>query len=99
MSSSVHDGDGSSNRPDGRVDAGSVASGGDLARPAGDQLVGEDLAARRSPVAGDAVARHRRQFRITATRPAAATGSVGKVNVAVNAPLAPAGLSFDGPVP
>ena len=45
-----------------------------------------------------AVATYRRQFRITATRPSAATGAVGKVNVGLKPPLATAGLSFDGPV-
>jgi hypothetical protein len=45
-----------------------------------------------------AVERHRRQFRITATRPAGATGNIGKVNVGVKSPLVTAGLSFDGPV-
>jgi hypothetical protein len=44
------------------------------------------------------VERHRQQFRITANRPAGATGTVGKVNVGVKAPLVTAGLSFDGPV-
>jgi len=43
-------------------------------------------------------ARRRQQFRITANRPAGATGTVGKVNVGVKAPLVTAGLSFDGPV-
>jgi hypothetical protein len=46
----------------------------------------------------DAVQRHRRQFRITATRPEGAAGEVGKVNVGVQAPYATKGLSFDGPV-
>jgi hypothetical protein len=46
-----------------------------------------------------AVQRHRRQFRITATRPAGATGAVGKVDVGVQSPLVTRGLSFDGPVP
>jgi len=45
-----------------------------------------------------AVARHRQQFRITANRPAGATGGVGTVNVGVKSPLVTAGLSFDGPV-
>jgi hypothetical protein len=45
-----------------------------------------------------AVERYRRQFRITAIRPAASTGAVGKVNVKMKSPLATAGLSFDGPV-
>jgi hypothetical protein len=45
-----------------------------------------------------AVARYRQQFRVTATRPAAARGSLGKVSVGANAPLTTAGLSFDGPV-
>jgi hypothetical protein len=40
----------------------------------------------------------RRQFRITASRPAGATGNVGKVDVGVEAPLVTAGLAFDGPV-
>jgi hypothetical protein len=44
------------------------------------------------------VERHRQQFRITANRPPGATGTVGKVNVGVKAPLVTAGLSFDGPV-
>jgi hypothetical protein len=48
-------------------------------------------------VASD-VARYRRQFRITAERPANATGQVGKVDVGVTPPLRTAGLSFDGPV-
>jgi hypothetical protein len=48
-------------------------------------------------VAAD-VARHRRQFRITATRPANFTGAIGKVDVGVKPPFATAGLSFDGPV-
>jgi hypothetical protein len=52
--------------------------------------IGEDVAA--------SVERYRRQFRITATRPAVATGAVGKVNVRMNPPLVTAGLSFDGPV-
>jgi hypothetical protein len=46
-----------------------------------------------------AVVRHRQQFRITADRPAGATGDLGKVNVGVKSPLVTAGLSFDGPVP
>ncbi len=45
-----------------------------------------------------AVERHRQQFRITATRPAGATGGLGTVNVRVKSPLVTAGLSFDGPV-
>jgi len=45
-----------------------------------------------------AVERHRRQFRITANRPAGAAGVVGKVNVGLKSPLVTAGLSFDGPV-
>ena len=45
-----------------------------------------------------AVERHRQQFRISANRPAGATGDVGKVNVGVKSPLVTAGLSFDGPV-
>ena len=45
-----------------------------------------------------AVERYRRQFRITADRPARATGDVGKIDVGVKSPLATAGLSFDGPV-
>jgi hypothetical protein len=45
-----------------------------------------------------AVARQRRQFRITASRPAGATGDIGKVDVGVSPPLVTAGLSFDGPV-
>jgi hypothetical protein len=44
------------------------------------------------------VERDRRQFRVTANRPAGATGNVGKVNVGVKSPLVTAGLSFDGPV-
>jgi hypothetical protein len=52
--------------------------------------IGEDVAA--------AVERYRRQFRITAVRPANATGAVGKVNVRVASPLVTTGLSFDGPV-
>jgi hypothetical protein len=44
------------------------------------------------------VERHRQQFRITANRPAGATGDLGKVNVSVKSPLVTAGLSFDGPV-
>jgi hypothetical protein len=51
--------------------------------------IGEEVAA--------AVRRHRQQFRITADRPAGATGAVGKVNVGVKPPLATAGLSCDGP--
>ena len=49
-------------------------------------------------LAASALERYRRQFRITAARPAAATGAVGKVDVGVTPPLATAGLSFDGPV-
>jgi hypothetical protein len=45
-----------------------------------------------------AAARQRQQFRIIATRPAGATGNVGKVDVGVKPPLVTAGLSFDGPV-
>jgi hypothetical protein len=45
-----------------------------------------------------AVEGHRRQFRITAIRPAGATGEVGTVNVGVKPPFATKGLSFDGPV-
>ena len=45
-----------------------------------------------------AVGRYRQQFRISANRPAGATGDVGKVNVGVKSPLVTAGLSFDGPV-
>ena len=52
--------------------------------------IGENVAA--------AVERYRQQFRITANRPAGATGDVGKVNVGVKPPLVTAGLSFDGPV-
>jgi hypothetical protein len=44
------------------------------------------------------VERNRRQFRITANRPAGAEGNVGKVTVGVKPPLTTAGLSFDGPV-
>jgi hypothetical protein len=54
------------------------------------------------PEIGEAVAtsveRYRQQFRITADRPATATGAIGKVTVGVKSPLATAGLSFDGPV-
>jgi hypothetical protein len=46
-----------------------------------------------------AIQRYRRQFRITANRPAGATGAVGKVDVGVQPPLMTRGLSFDGPVP
>jgi hypothetical protein len=45
-----------------------------------------------------AVERHRQQFRITADRPAGASGDLGKVNVRMKSPLVTAGLSFDGPV-
>jgi hypothetical protein len=44
------------------------------------------------------IGRYRQQFRITAERPAGATGSVGKVNVGLKEPFKTAGLSFDGPV-
>ena len=42
---------------------------------------------------------YRQQFRITAVRPASASGPVGKVNVRVQSPFMTVGLSFDGPVP
>ena len=45
-----------------------------------------------------AVERQRHQFRITANRPAGATGRVGTVTVGLTSPLVTAGLSFDGPV-
>ncbi len=44
------------------------------------------------------VGRYRQQYRITAERPASATGAVGKVNIGMKEPLRTAGLSFDGPV-
>lgn len=44
------------------------------------------------------VGRYRQQYRITAERPAGATGPVGKVNVGLKEPFRTAGLSFDGPV-
>lgn len=44
-----------------------------------------------------AVERHRRQFRITADRPAGAKGDIGEIRVGVKPPLVTAGLSFDGP--
>jgi len=44
-----------------------------------------------------AVERHRRQFRITADRPAGAKGDIGEVKIGVKPPLVTAGLSFDGP--
>ena len=43
------------------------------------------------------VERHRRQFRITADRPAGAKGAIGEVRIGVKPPLVTAGLSFDGP--
>ena len=43
------------------------------------------------------VERHRRQFRITADRPAGAKGDIGEVKIGVKPPLVTAGLSFDGP--
>jgi hypothetical protein len=52
--------------------------------------IGENVAA--------AVERYRQQFRITALRPASASGPTGTVNVRVQPPLATVGLSFDGPV-
>jgi len=52
--------------------------------------IGEKVAA--------AVERHRRQFRITADRPASAKGDIGEVRVGVKPPLVTAGLSFDGRV-
>ena len=52
--------------------------------------VGENVAS--------SVERYRQQFRITAVRPASATGAVGTVTVRVTPPLATVGLSFDGPV-
>ena len=45
-----------------------------------------------------AVERQRRQFRITANRPAGARGDLGKVSIGLKPPLVTAGLSFDGPV-
>ncbi len=44
------------------------------------------------------VGRYRQQYRITANRPAGATGATGKIDVGVKAPFKTAGLSFDGPV-
>lgn len=44
------------------------------------------------------VGRYRQQYRITADRPAGASGPVGKVNVGLKEPFKTAGLSFDGPV-
>ena len=44
-----------------------------------------------------AVERHRRQFRITADRPAGAKGDIGEVKIGVKPPLVTAGLSFDAP--
>jgi hypothetical protein len=51
--------------------------------------IGEKVAA--------AVERHRRQFRITADRPAGAKGDIGEVKIGVKPPLVTAGLSFEGP--
>ena len=44
-----------------------------------------------------AVEGHRRQFRITADRPAGAKGDIGEVKIGVKPPLVTAGLSFDAP--
>ncbi len=43
-----------------------------------------------------AVERQSHQFRITADRPAGATGDIGKVSMGAKSPLSTAGLSFDG---
>ena len=51
--------------------------------------IGEKVAA--------AVEGHRRQFRITADRPAGAKGDIGEVKIGVKPPLVTAGLSFDAP--
>jgi len=44
------------------------------------------------------VERQSHQFRITADRPAGATGDIGKVSMGAKSPLSTAGLSFDGRV-
>ena len=45
-----------------------------------------------------AVERQSHQFRITADRPAGASGDIGKISMGTKAPLSTAGLSFDGRV-